>query len=49
MVQLKLMEQALEREDRVGRVFEGPEQFGEKDLVSILVSETHFSAFLSVH
>lgn len=49
VIQLKLMDQVLEREDTVGRVFEGPAQFGENDLVSILISETPFSALLSVH
>lgn len=36
----------MERGDTVGRVFEGPARFGEKDLESILSSETHFSALL---
>lgn len=38
------MDQVLEREDRVGRVFEGPARCGGKGLVSILISETPFSA-----
>lgn len=49
VIQLELMDQVLERVNTMGRVFEGPARCGEKDLVSILSSETHFSALLSVH